>query len=196
MSSSSSRGPYSKSEDTRARVLQAALEEADAVGLTRTSITNVAQRAGVAVGVVNYHFGSKKALMRELMNALVQELASNFPPPNPEDDFFSHEKSATKIWFQFLKKRPTFMRLAEESRFYEPELYQEGIITGVKRISERFRRGIERGDLKPMSESEALNNAYSIYSIQRFADRLLEQENFDPEKFADDFEAMLRKGLA
>lgn len=195
MSSRSSRGPYTKSEDTRARVLQAALDEANAHGLQRTSITNVARRAGVAVGVVNYHFGSKKGLMRALMNSLLQELASNFPPPRSENDFFSHERAVIKIWFQFLKKRPTFMRLAEESRFYEPELYQLGIVTALNPIRERIRRGIERGDLKPMSESAVHNQAYSIYSVHRFSDRLLEQEGFDAETFADDFVALLRAGL-
>ena len=60
------RAGYKRSSETRARILEAALAEACEVGFQKTSVARVAARAGVAVGVLNYHFGSKEALIQEV----------------------------------------------------------------------------------------------------------------------------------
>ena len=70
------RGKYARSDGTRARILQAALTEAGESGFQKTSVAKIAVRAGVAVGVVNYHFGSKGELLRELMASLTRDLHS------------------------------------------------------------------------------------------------------------------------
>ena len=67
-----SRGPYAKSSDTRARILDAALEVAGELGFHRASVARIAERAGVAVGNLHYHFGSRDELLRELMETLVE----------------------------------------------------------------------------------------------------------------------------
>ena len=64
-----SRGHYARSEDTRARILDAALAEAGQSGFQNTSVAKIAARADVAVGILNYHFGTKRELLRELMAA-------------------------------------------------------------------------------------------------------------------------------
>ena len=59
------RAPYAKSRDTRARILAAALAEASDSGFHKTSVARIAARAGVAVGNLHYHFGSRRELLRE-----------------------------------------------------------------------------------------------------------------------------------
>ena len=58
---------YARSSDTRARILAAALAEASESGFHKTSVAKIAERAGVAVGNLHYHFGSRRALLRELI---------------------------------------------------------------------------------------------------------------------------------
>ena len=55
---------YAKSRDTRARILAAALAEASDAGFHKTSVARIAARAGVAIGNLNYHFGSLRELRR------------------------------------------------------------------------------------------------------------------------------------
>ena len=75
------RAGYKRSGETRARILEAALAEACEVGFQKTSVARVAARAGVAVGVLNYHFGSKRELMRRLMVSVHRELWEHAEPP-------------------------------------------------------------------------------------------------------------------
>ena len=60
-SAPSGRAAYAKSADTRARILAAALAEASESGFHKTSVARIAARAGVAVGNLHYHFGSKRS---------------------------------------------------------------------------------------------------------------------------------------
>ena len=66
------RAGYAKSAETRARILTAALEEASDSGFHKTTLARIAVRAGVAVGNLNYHFGSR----RELIGSLVVDLTA------------------------------------------------------------------------------------------------------------------------
>jgi AcrR family transcriptional regulator len=52
--------------DTRERILAAAEEEFMARGFASTSLRTITSRAGVNLAAVNYHFGSKEALIREV----------------------------------------------------------------------------------------------------------------------------------
>ena len=92
------RGKYARSDGTRARILQAALTEAGESGFQKTSVAKIAVRAGVAVGVVNYHFGSKGELLRELMASLTRDLHSRLylAMPATGGDFFDHERAGIK----------------------------------------------------------------------------------------------------
>ena len=76
----SGRARYAKSRDTRARILAAALAEASESGFHMTSVARIASRAGVAVGNLNYHFGSRRELLRELMGTLVADQRRNESP--------------------------------------------------------------------------------------------------------------------
>ena len=59
--------------DPRERILQAAIailgEEADPESIT---VRQIAARAEVGTGLINYHFGSKDALLNEAIGTLMQ----------------------------------------------------------------------------------------------------------------------------
>ncbi|MBH54494.1 MAG: hypothetical protein CMI18_09130 [Opitutaceae bacterium] len=60
--------------ETQIKVLEAAESEFADNGFAGASIRNITQRAGVNIASVNYHFGSKKALIRQLMQYRVTPL--------------------------------------------------------------------------------------------------------------------------
>ena len=64
-SRSTRRTGYAKSAETRARILAAAIAEASEAGIHETSLAAIAERAGVAIGSLNYPFGSREELLRE-----------------------------------------------------------------------------------------------------------------------------------
>jgi len=121
----SGRGHYARSEDTRARILDATLVEAGKAGFHNTSVAKIAARAEVAIGILNYHFGSKGELLRELMASQAGEFLALLKPPEPHDDYFSYERSLLLVYLQFLRANPSYVRLAEEVRSHDPELYRD-----------------------------------------------------------------------
>lgn len=72
-----------KSEQTRERLLDAALDLMQAKGHGQLSVHEVARAAGMTAGAVQHHFASKAALMLEVITRLIAELecASDFWPP-------------------------------------------------------------------------------------------------------------------
>lgn len=57
--------PRSSDQDTRSRLVSAAVEEIADKGWTGARTRSIAQRAGVNAGVVHYHFGSMEDLLLE-----------------------------------------------------------------------------------------------------------------------------------
>lgn len=72
-----------KSEQTRERLLDAAVTLMQAKGHGQLSVHEVARAAGMTAGAVQHHFSSKAALMLEVITRLIGQLedASDFWPP-------------------------------------------------------------------------------------------------------------------
>ena len=72
-----------KSEQTRERLLDAAVDLMQAQGHGQLSVHAVARAAGMTAGAVQHHFSSKAALMLEVITRLIGQLeeASDFWPP-------------------------------------------------------------------------------------------------------------------
>lgn len=58
-----------KQDDTRSRLIEAAIEQFAEKGFEGTSVRDLAAAAGVNVAAVSYHFGSKDALYTETLRA-------------------------------------------------------------------------------------------------------------------------------
>ena len=65
-------------EDTRKAILEAALEIVGESGFEKLTIRAIAERAGIGIGTVNYHFGSKPKAIAEAYRFVTSELRSAF----------------------------------------------------------------------------------------------------------------------
>jgi AcrR family transcriptional regulator len=188
---------YARSEDTRARILAAALEETTRVGFHKVSMANIAAKAEVAVGILNYHFGSRQKLLHELMSSQVQNFWSHMSLPRDGRAFFDYEAAILKIYLEFLHANPYYVQLSEEIRRFEPELYQQGIGNQLLGIIERIKAGIRRGELSTMSTDEIRTRAYLIHGAYTFLNRLIDDDKYPGDEFVITIVMnMLRKGLA
>lgn len=72
-----------KSEQTRTRLLDAAVDLMHTQGHGPLSVHQIARAAGMTAGAVQHHFSSKAALMLEVISRLITQLedASDFWPP-------------------------------------------------------------------------------------------------------------------
>ena len=169
------RGPYAKSSQTRERILAAAFEVAGEVGLHRASMSAIAERAGVAVGNIHYHFGSRDELLRELMLSVQQELlgvVENAVADLP--GYLAAEEASIRAYLAFVHRNPAYVRLSEEARLHRPELYREGIATWLRLLREGLEEASLAGELRPLDEDEIASLAHFLLGARYFLDQMIE----------------------
>jgi AcrR family transcriptional regulator len=169
------RGPYAKSSDTRARILEAALEVASERGFHRASVARIAERAGVAVGNLHYHFGSRDELLRELMESLMEELHAEVQAALPEDgSVLEREEAALRTYLAYVHRHPGWVRLSEEVRIHHPDLYQQGVALWLALFREGIEQAVARGELREMSGDEIAATAHFLLGTRYFLDQMIE----------------------
>lgn len=189
---------YRRSDETRSRILEAALAEATEAGFQGTSVARIAARAGVAVGVLNYHFGSKEELLRQSMVGLIKDFRSQlvFASTVKSDDFFQRERAGLLIYLAYLRANPSNAQLAEEVRLHDPVLYQRGVEAWIKDFILRVRCAIKEGSLEPIPDSEIRIRGYFVLGAYQFLDRLIESDPYPgDEPVVDIFLNMIRSGM-
>ena len=82
----------------------------------------IAQRSGVALGLINYHFGSKDNLLAECSNKIITDLLCSMKPElmNAEDDGLSDRERLTgyaKQTFEFLFANRAIVKMSILSDF-------------------------------------------------------------------------------
>ena len=192
------RAGYAKSDETRERILAAALAEASHAGLHKASVAGIAARAGVAVGNLHYHFGSRRALLRETMRALVADLMPRLHAIDADDgaDFFARQRAGLLAYLEYLRANPAHVRLADEIKLHDPALYRRAVASWVERMTTRSRVGIAEGTLRPMTESEITAQAHFLLGARHFLEQMMESgAGARPEVVVDAYVALLRDGL-
>ncbi len=77
------KGPNGRSHRTRQRILDAAAQRFGAQGLSKTTVEEIAQTAGVSKGIVYHHFGSKNQVFDALIERTLADW-SQLPGPGVE----------------------------------------------------------------------------------------------------------------
>jgi len=189
---------YAKSRATRAQILAAAREEATAGGLHRASSARIAARAQVAVGSLNYHFGSRDALLRAVMADLMDDLARRLTEADPGagTDFFTRHRAELLGYVQYVRANPAHVRLADEIKFLEPGLYAEGVAEWVAVIRARLRDGVAEGSVRPMDEAELTAQAHFLLGARHFFEEMLSTGGPErDESVVDAYLGLVRDGL-
>jgi AcrR family transcriptional regulator len=189
---------YAKSRDTRARILAAALEEAGESGFHKTSVAAIAARAGVAIGSLHYHFGSRAELIRELMQKLMGDYMARVQAAEAQSgsDYFSGERAVMLAYVAHVRRYPSHVRLADEIKLQEPELYRRGARHWVERMAARIRAGIAQGTLRPMDEAEILLKAHFLIGARHALEELAHSDaSLGDEQVVDSYLELVRDGL-
>jgi AcrR family transcriptional regulator len=194
----SGRAGYAKSRDTRARIMAAALAEASDSGFHKTSVARIAARAGVAVGNLHYHFGSRRELLRELMGSLVADLMSRLHAVHADDgaDFFHRQRAGLLAYLDYLRANPAHIRLADEMKLHEPDLYRRAVAGWVERVEAMIRVGVEQETLRPMDAAEIAAQAHFLLGARHFLEQMIESDDGPGDEAAvDAYLSLVRDGL-
>jgi AcrR family transcriptional regulator len=195
------RGPYAKSSETRERILEAAFEVAGEVGIHRASVAGIAERAGVAVGNLHYHFGSRDDLLRELMQWVLGVLLDEMQDASAEnDDFLAAQAASMRAYLAFVHRNPAYVRLAEEVRLHHPDLYRVGMAMWLSLLREVLEQASQRGELRAMDAGEIAVQAHFLLGVRYFLDQMIEgvdgRDYPGDERVVAAYLNLIRSGLA
>lgn len=168
------RGNYAKTAETRGKILSAAVAAAEVLGLTGVSLSEVAQRAGVAVGNVSYHFGSREELLREVTDTVTRQVQEAVLRAGSGGDIFERGEAGIRTYLAFVHEHPGYARISAEVRHHHPELYRDGLAGWVELQRNAVRDGIREGALRAMTEEEVSATAYLIVGAHYFLDQMIE----------------------
>jgi len=169
------RGSYAKSAGTRERILTAAAAVAGEVGLHAVSVARIAERAGVAVGNLHYHFGSLDELLRELMQHVADRLTAEIlQAVEHGGDVFAREESAFRAYLAYVRRHPSYVRLAEEARIHQPDIYHDVFATWLDLLGDSIREGIASGVLRPLGDEEITALSHYLIGARYFLDQMLQ----------------------
>ena len=119
-------------EETRAKILNTALELFAKKGYSNTSISEIAKSAMISKGLAYNYFESKQKLMEEVIQILFIEMGSMFSILETTKDPFEKVQVMIDLMFDWLEDKEDFWRL------YASLLMQSEIKETIEKISGNF----------------------------------------------------------
>jgi AcrR family transcriptional regulator len=137
---------------TLRQLLDAAAEEFGEKGFHEASISQITQRAGVAIGSFYTYFDSKE----EVFTALVRDLSAQVrdfvaPRISTQANQLQAEREGQQAFLEFARLHKEIYRIIDEAEFVDPATYREHYTSTARRIAARLDAALERGEISPGS---------------------------------------------
>jgi AcrR family transcriptional regulator len=137
---------------TLRQLLDAAAEEFGEKGFHDASISQITQRAGVAIGSFYTYFDSKE----EVFTALVRDLSAQVrdfvaPRISAQANQIEAEREGQQAFLEFARLHKEIYRIIDEAEFVDPATYREHYTSTAKRIAARLDAAQARGEISPGS---------------------------------------------
>jgi AcrR family transcriptional regulator len=155
--------PGSTLEDTRQRIMAAAMQMFGQVGYTRAATRAIAEAAGVNEVTLFRHFGSKKNLLMACIGAFNAASFSGTFESELTGDYAGDILRMARLQIKDTADHMEILRLLISDANSVPEL-REMMLTGGRgnaaRLSSYFQRQIDAGVVRPDVPAEALESAF------------------------------------
>ena len=104
-------------QDTRERILVAALQAFSEMGFDGASTRAIAERAGVTLGLLQYHFGGKQKLWRAAVDRAFEQMRSGIVAVLDDASITDERERMRRVLREhvhFVARRPEFVRLMHD----------------------------------------------------------------------------------
>ncbi len=162
-------------EQTRAKILEAALAVFSDRGFAAAGTREIAEKAGVNQGLITYYFKSKGNLWREAANKIFTEARQDVADTvlrNPDVDQKRLHRTLVKAYVRFVAKRPELIRfMVEEGK--QPSARVRWLVdTHLKPLYDRFPLAQSQESLKPHLFYAMTGAAALMFSVRPVCKRL------------------------
>lgn len=120
-----------KEDSTRQKILSAAkaLIRDSAGDIQRVTTRRIAEKAGVAVGVVNYHFQTKENLLEQCVQQIIHTVIADYAPSYVADTPQAQLALNAQSVFDFLFDNSAVSRISILGDFQHPKSYDNTVKT-------------------------------------------------------------------
>jgi AcrR family transcriptional regulator len=190
----------------RAQIVTAAIEVIAEIGWAQTSIRKIADRVGVAMSAVLYHFGTKDNLIDAIVEEMYRSALSAVAPALHAEDTSAGKLTAyirANIAY-FDGHRMQLAALAQLGAGYQPsdgrgfdelgmtdELQEELTVLDPTAILVAGQRDHEFGEFPVGSMSVALRGA-----VNAVVEKILREPDFDARAYAEDLVTIFHRAVA
>jgi TetR/AcrR family transcriptional regulator len=172
-------------EQTRSKILDAALSVFSDRGFAAAGTREIAAKAGVNQGLITYHFKSKANLWREAASRIFAEARANIVgavlqnAPDDADQRTLH-RNLVKAYVRFVARRPELIRFMVEEGKHPSERVRWLVDTQLKPLYQMFPLAGGNGALKPHVFYAMTGAAALMFSVRPVCKRLTGLDPKDP----------------
>jgi len=129
-------------KETRAKILQAALEQFAERGFDGASIRDIASRAGVFHGLIKYHFDSKEELWKSAVDFLFERQSKELENPEGYEDLPVKEQARSwiKRYVHYCARHPEHARIMVQESLKDTERLRWAVKTHIEPVHKTARK--------------------------------------------------------
>ena len=172
-------------EDTRTKILQAALKLFAKHGYDGTTTKDLARSAGVAEGTLFRHFANKKAILVEVATEGWVDILTDLLTELSEMGNYKAVSQVMRRRMLNMRKNSDLMRVCFVEAQYHPELkesIQAEVIDKMTDVAEAFfETAMERGIYRQMNPKIVAKVFLGIFAIAGFSEQTIVDPNASPQ---------------
>jgi AcrR family transcriptional regulator len=169
--------PNSPEDDTRTRILQAALRLFAAKGYEGTTTKDLASAANVAEGTIFRHFANKKAILIEVATSGWVNILTDLLTELSEMGSYKAVAQVMRRRMLRLQENSDLLRVCFIEAQYHPELrerIQSEVIAKMTDVAEAFfQTAMERGIYRPMNPKIVAQVFLGMFAIAGFSNEII-----------------------
>ncbi len=171
-------------------------------GYQNVSIGEIARSAGVAKGLVNYHFSSKENLLIHVLSKGTATLFDQLDYVTERQESTRNKiQAAIEIYLSIASAGPGLTRMAMiavfEAAYSESirKLWLQFMEKNLSKFNELIEEGISRGELKPV-DSWLITQLVMAMAFEVLRESTLRKEPLDPHEAAEKVTRVLFEGIS
>jgi len=176
-------------ENTRDRILQAALRLFARKGYDGTTTKDLANAANVAEGTLFRHFANKKAMLIEVVTSGWVEILTDLLTELSEMGSYKAVAQVMRRRMLNMHKNSSLLRVCFIEAQYHPELrerIQIEVITKMTDVAEAFfETAMEKGIYRPMNPKIVAQVFLGMFAIAGFSNQTILEPQASPQKIQE-----------
>jgi TetR/AcrR family transcriptional regulator len=145
--------PTAKGEAARAAILETAARLFARKGYRATSISEIAEQAGINRAMISYYFASKAGLYRAIIAAAVEDVRAGLDGGDFDYGASDSERSLVRAFAAMLSRRPEFPAMVVSEMIEGGAMLDDQAVTALRGFSQLTDRVLAESRLRPQART-------------------------------------------